>query len=169
MPYERLTEGEIEQLGKACVLATLSSPIPRSRSQRMGPPMTSEDRKNKNMAEKLQFFSRPNRDNLMQQLYHEDLTSLYDGDDRDYSGDHFFRSAMDDDSTSDALQDSQSPYWDFKHLEQLLIKDTSPLSLCQDVTIKKICRKYFATQFMDTILKLRNSSIKHECDLLGNH
>jgi len=133
MPYERLTEGEIEQLGKACVLATLSSPIPRSRSQRMGPPMTSEDRKNKNMAEKLQFFSRPNRDNLMQQLYHEDLTSLYDGDDRDYSSDHLFRSAMDDDSTSDALQDSQSPDWDFKHLEQLLIKDTSPLSLCQDV------------------------------------
>jgi len=133
LPYEKLTEAEIEQLGKACVLATLSSPIPRSRSQRMGPPMTSEDRKNKNMAEKLHFYSRPNRDNLMQQLHYEDLTTLYDGDDKDYSSDHLFRSAMDDDSTSDALQDSQSPDWDFKHLEQLLIKDTSPLSLCQDV------------------------------------
>jgi len=76
IPSEHLKEEEIQLLGMSCVLAVLSCPMPRTRSQVMGPPMIAEERKDRIMAEKLDFYPRPNRIELLKQLEYEDLLDL---------------------------------------------------------------------------------------------
>eukprot|EP00494_Astrolonche_serrata_P032006 UN32275 len=73
-----LTMEEIQMIGQKCVLATLSAPEPRARSDLMGPPLTPENKKHKIMAEQLNFHTRPNRDELMRQLEYEELLDVTD-------------------------------------------------------------------------------------------
>jgi len=76
LPSEQLKEEEINLLGMSCVLAVLSCPLPRCRSQVMGPTIIPEQKKDRIMAEKLDFYPRPNRNELLRQLEYEDLLDL---------------------------------------------------------------------------------------------